>query len=833
MAEAGDKSTKPSDAEKAAANQAAIDAAVAAIAAKAKAKPSKPGEPKKAPEHKKADPKAAKGLDFVTEMAPTRKLPILPAVLGVNAVLIAGVVIVVIKLLNTTPDVAPATVTKLDLGNPTTQKAGQGDLAAILADPQASQAPVRTVNVAMPESVSWDQAEDAYAKGQFDDALAQYTALVKRWQKLPADQLVCDFLKLRLGNCLLQMGDIQQSREMYMMISQSRSPVLRASALYQLAALELLDGQHLRARTYAFGALVAAGAAESANLKDFQAQCDYLAARAMTEKAIALWGGQWVAPWKDIPQADPLAGLSEKALRTIINQGVATEMPLTAIIAPVPSTGSPLYAVKCSQTPLEDLLAKFALAAGLDVKWTNVAVNMRQRAVTLNLSGLNPQRLTEIAAAQAGLSARCVGNVVEVQDLSAITDMTQQRLAIAAEAESAWRRFALRYPQDTRVPQGQYALAGLLESQGDLGGAVQEYQLIVTNHRHTKVAPQALYRCAYLRLGTKEYAKARQDLTDLLDLYPDYAALDQVELSLGQASMEEGLNEEAMKILERVYYRQGTAASQAGAALAAAQCQQRLGHHEEAIKWADRFMAADKRTAPATLANADMLLAHSYVATNKPLAAVASLQQALACHAGGTITVEAALMLADVQMSRERFGGALSALAILTNENLTDQQNFQYVLAMLKAYRCSGLSDKALSFARVKLDSVRDPKQSAILQVEQARCQRQAGNLQQAQQLLTTALPQLPQDQVQAATVELADVCFELGKPMQTTALLEGLVKELQNPAARKQAVDVLSKAYLKLGQTDKAAEAYTLLATPEKPAARGTASQPTTEATK
>jgi len=764
------------------------------------------------------DSEAVSKQEFMEATTTRSRLPALSVVFGANVVFLLAAVFIVMKIV-TMPVPAQSSTAS--------QSANTTYLAQIstLIDAPGSPTPWPSayglsvppaVRVSAPSTVSWEQAEKDYRAGHYGLALAHYVSLVEQWEKLPGDQLVCDFLRLRLANCLVQLNDLSGGREWYQLTSQSRSPAVRASSLYQLAALELLEGQHLRARALAMQALVSAATAESSALTNFQAQCDALGARALTEKAVRLWGGQWASPWRDVPQVDPFAGLAEKPLRLLLTLGSAVELPLAVRVTPVSTGGTTLYAVRCSRAPLEDVLARVASASGMDVHWVNVPPAVRQRAVTLALPAVNPSRAVELSCGVAGLIGRCVGDRIEVLDTDAFAEQSRQRQSLANEAQSAWRRYVLRYPEDRHVGEALYAVGGMMEALDEPVSAVNEYQLLVTNHRRSPMAPKALYRCATLRLGLKQYAQARRDLTELLDLFPDYAALDEVELSLGEATLAEGLPREALKIFERVVVRQTSPAATATATLSSGLCHQRLGQHEQALTWIGRFLRMDSRPSPAMLALADMAMARSYLALDKPTEAVGCLQSLL--RIGGVemmVEVEAALLLAEVQLERGRYGGALSALARLSNYELMESQNIRYVLTTVSAYSRSGLTDKAVTFARSRTGAIRDTRQVARVQVELARGHRLSGELEQAQRLLSTWLPKLPPEQAADASVDLAEICLLLDKPLQTVALLKDQVADLPDAALRARAVGVLGRAYMALGHPEQAATVYAKLGKP------------------
>ncbi len=265
----------------------------------------------------------------------------------------------------------------------------------------------------------------------------------------------------------------------------------------------------------------------------------------------------------------------------------------------VPSAKGPAtWRLTCTACPLEELVQLFATRSQTDVQWATDSPLVRRRAVQLAVAATPAQRLIELVAGYAGLLARYDGQQVSLHDPQSYRSTTQHRDLLAAEACAAWRRIFLRYPGDTRLAPGRFALACLQEFSGQTLAAIQEYQLIVQRFPLSPQAPQSLLRSAELRMAMKDYSGSRTDLLSLLDRYPSQAALRRVYLGLGRSASQAGLWQEAYRAYHKLYYLDHSSACRGEASLGAGTSLYQLGEYNQAAQWIERHLQASKDGSP-------------------------------------------------------------------------------------------------------------------------------------------------------------------------------------------------------------------------------------------
>ena len=95
---------------------------------------------------------------------------------------------------------------------------------------------------------------------------------------------------------------------------------------------------------------------------------------------------------------------------------------------------------------------------------------------------------------------------------------------------------------------------------------------MATRFPQSDLAPQALLRSSRLHTGLRDYAGARQDLSQLVQQYPEAASSAQALLALAEATMKAGLPDEAVRLYAKAFHTEGTPESRCTAALRAGQC---------------------------------------------------------------------------------------------------------------------------------------------------------------------------------------------------------------------------------------------------------------------
>lgn len=728
-------------------------------------------------------------------LAPKRTFSMVHAILLANTLLVVALTGGLIHLLNRPAQVvAMPTPREVPIRlahtvDPASQPASSPALIrpAMRERPGANRVQEEAVVMQDQPAVSWKSVEAAYAKGDYTAALAGYRQLLELAQDRPAEQLLCDYFRLRLADCLQQTGKPDPARELVSDCTHSASPIVRSTARYQLAQMDMLNGLYLQARLNAYLAVTEAALLDRplALMRD----CEFLVGRALTMNSLALYNTDSRLFARQYSSMDPFAHLDEAGLTSLLGQG--SQQPTGTVLGAklervATDNGVNLWSVSCGKTPLEELLAKVADEAQLDVQWSNVDAPVRRRPVTLYYARITPQMLAEMACGSTGLIARFTGAKIVVVNPMSLDSLSAQREMLGQEAISMWRRFFLRNGDDPRVGLGHYGVAKLLECAGESMEALQEYQLITARFDRDRTAPLAMLGCAKLRIQMHDFAGAREQLLDLLNTHPQTEPADEIYLNLAQATYSAGSAQEATQLFAKLYYLNLSCVSRVGAAYGAGKACYDRGEYADAVTWFKRYMAARGQAHEAGATNlaagdnppqAFLMLGVSLAKTGKLEEASSAFHLTLA-EADATLHFQATLLLADVEARQGHFAAATRALDEIKPDQLKPAELFELTGVNADVLRQMGLPDRAASLIRTRIEGLADRGQKARLMAIMAACCRDEEDYAQAYNLLLTAMPQLPAGKITwEATADLADVCLKMNKPAQTARLCQDLLK--------------------------------------------------------
>ena len=662
-----------------------------------------------------------------------------------------------------------------------------------------------------PASMSWARAEKALDRGEYELALSGYLHLLDKATRTPADSLVADVLTFRRGYCLRQLGRKSSARKWLRAGTSSDSPVVRAASWYQLAEMDLSGGQFLHGRTKAYLAMASLGAVGEP--LPMELDCDYLAARALAMKVLSMYGQQEAVQWRAPRWKDPFAGLTDAELRERVASGA--ERLDRALLGPEVQRDADetrrAWSVTAAGAHLDELLARFGSQAGIEVQWVNVRPEVRRRAVTVFTSGASDGRVAEVISGAAGLIARFSGEQIDIYDPAGFDSLSESRDLLVREANSCWRRFFLRQRDagDPRGPLGRYALAVVQELSGDTLGAMKEYQLIAGRFDAHRVAPEALLRCARLRMELTNYEGARNDLQRLLDLHPDFQAQDEVYLALGEANRRQGRHNDAISDFHKLWTQNLSAESRARAALGVGRCHYAKGLHEKADKWLTRYIGTAAEGDEA-LTEAYLLRGFSRRELGRPELAEADLRRALGTDPSREQYLSVALALSELYLDTGKTVQALGTLRSLDVDAVPAERLARYLLLLGRMYRQMGLPERGVRRLSEYVASAGDIQSRARVGIEIARCHRAAGHHEAARQALTEVLEKMaPCEAYYGAACDLAEACLELGEAAQTITLAQGVLDADSGPDARERALGLLGAAYALRHDYRKAALAY------------------------
>ena len=814
----------PSLADIIAAQRAELKTRLRGDAPDAEAAPS--GSPQPQPARASAAPAAALAVvppagSAQTPVGAKRRMSLIALFLGVNTVLIGVVTFAVLWFL---PSAARTGVSVVD-------GAGGG------GGPDSARAAMVPTMAPLPPQMGGRERIHAamlFERGRYRSAARRYEQLLGQAAMRPADALARDLFAVRLGRCMMELGEPKAARKAIGKALRSQSPILRAYGYHMLAVLDYRDEAYMSSRRHAYAAIGVLGAMEGRHT--LVADCEYLIARAMSAKVVSARTEKMDLPLKDLLCTDPiLAAPNDLVLRKLLGDGtqMLTKAETDPSLGQLPEgRAGQRWMVWWDGPPVEQFLQKMGTACRKDVRWGATDQAMRRRAVTMVFGGgVSQQRLAEVACGMTGLMARFTGEEIVIVNPRFPESMEVQVDLLGPEVISMWRRFILddrvNGRDDTRIAAAHYALGRVYESMRKQAEALRVYQQVSNNYEETRVAPLALLRSAAIRQSLLDYQGARRDLLRLIDLYPEAGLFGQAYLNLGivtrQASKDPaggkgqpGLLADAEAVFTRLYYLNVSLDTRKRACLELAECLYEQAKYAEAAKWTTVFLGHVEVGDTKGLCRGYLMLGKCSEANKDLDAAADAFYHVLGIGASGKQRVETLLLLVPVQIARKRYVGAIGALDRLGRETLDMAQKAEYLISLSESYRGMGLPDRASAILDRQKDSISDPVLLDRILLELARCQIQMGKYVSARKLMSGALKSMDthsadRESIWQVQVELADVSLKLGETGSAIAAAEPVAAEKKClPALRRRARQILGAAYVRRGMYDKAAEALT-----------------------
>ncbi len=687
-----------------------------------------------------------------------------------------------------------------------------------LADSQPDSPRLETLP--SPEPLSLQLADKLYLHRDFEHAQVMYDKLHRRLLAREDNQPLRDFLLLRMALCGKNSGNVAQADALLRTVSLSRLPILRALARYHQSTTLLSRQRYLEATAKAYQtiALIEVANHDKKWTSAVQRQCGFLAAEAMTRNLLSLCDADANLPrelWSEHPDIDPFVELDEPQLRVFLTAG-ADQLDATVLSPQIRQTDDKAavahWSVICNGAPLEELLARFATNAGVNIRWSDHAQaaatedNVRARPVYLYLTSATTPQVVTTAAGSVGLIAQTEDkDGIRLLDPTSYSSLADHTSLLAEEAITLWQRFLLAAENDPRAANAHFALALLQATRGQFDQATAEYKLVANRFAKHALAPYALLQSGTLKVRLRDYAGAHTDLKQLVELYPETELSDRACLHLADATMKAGLYEEASGLYRKVYNLGLSVAAQTESAWGAGRCLFETGRYEEAAQWLSRYTTlARDRNRPAFSA-ACLLLGKTYLALHQPSQAQAALSLALRGELSHQQHVQTITVLVRTYLEQGLFLEALGVLENAGGWQLSQQEAVELALLRAQALRSMGLAEKAIGLLQEKSQYLPSPELQAKVALEVARCQIASGDLEPARKTLgpmfETAEPGPLADQIGR---ELALVCLRLGQTAQAVSVCTPLL-ERAAASERPSIWALLADAYRKQGKLDQA----------------------------
>jgi tetratricopeptide (TPR) repeat protein len=678
------------------------------------------------------------------------------------------------------------------------------------------------------QPLSLEVARSFFVQREYDKARVAYEQLR---QALPASDLsLRDFLQLEAALCAKEAGDLEQASRSLMAVSQSPSPAVRIVANYHLSLLEIERKRFLMARTRAYNAIALIKAADFDDdwALSFECDCHFLVAECLSRQVLMLGNTDMDLPsdlWGIAAAADPFAELREAELRTVLNSG--SEHLGTGLLDPkiqrLEYQGDlPRWSVTSYGAPVEELMAKFAASADLDVHWAFNGTPgrhtgtdaLQQRPVSMHLPAATSHQVVLTAAGCAGLLASVQDNPggklkVTISDPIEYASLDEHLSLLSQQAISLWQEFVLTFYSDKRVANAHFVM-GLLQSQVDLPTeAIAEFKLVANRFSQMSLAPYALLHSSKLKTNLRDYHGVREDLRQLIEQYPDTEIYGQAYLRLADATLEAGLKTEAAQLYQRVYNFGLSAESKTASALGAARCCYETEAYSDAAKWLTQYIHLAGSSGSSNLYSAYYLLGQAYLAMEKYEQACSAFQYALAAQSSREQYVEAITAMVKGHIEQEQFVEALEALENVGAVALSEEQSIEMLLLKCRIFRMMGLVDTATLSLRDRAEYVSDVQLNARISFELAQCHIAEGDLERARSRLSEVLSVAePGALAQNTALELAGVCLKLGRSPQSISVCLQLLDSDMSPQMKQQTLKTLAAAYTQQKDYDKAASA-------------------------
>jgi tetratricopeptide (TPR) repeat protein len=692
-----------------------------------------------------------------------------------------------------------------------------GTSAATLPEAMATPEPT----IPSPEPLSLALANRLYQNREYEPAFVAYDRLYRRLAASDENQPLRDFLLLRMAQCSNKSGDTAQADTLLRTVSLSRLPILRALARYYQSLTMIDRKRYLEAASRAYQTIGLIGVAEIDEkwVSAVQQQCWFLVCESATRNLLSLSDADANLPaalWTRHPDIDPFVEMDEPQLRVFLTSGSekldeATLSPQIRAAAGTNTTGR--WSVICNGASIEELLARFAANAGLDVQWMDsgqtvlTEENSRKRPVYLYLPSGTPQQVAAIAAGSVGLLARLDdnGKSVQVMDPTSYSSLADHTRILTEESISLWQRFLLTADSDQRAPNGHFSLGLLQTARGRQSEAIAEYKLVANRFPKHKLAPHALLESGKLKVKLRDYVGAHADLKQLVEVYPETDLADAAYLHLADTTMKAGMFEEAAGLYRKVYNLGLSAETQAGSSLGAGRCAYEMRDYEDTTRWLNRYVSLARDQNRPEFHAACLLLGKSYLALHKPQQAHVALNLALKGDLSRQQYVETIAVLVKAYIEQGLLLDALQTIESTSGWQLSQQESIELLLLRAQVLRSIGLTDKAVALLQEKGQFLPSPELQARVSLELAQCWLITGDAESARKTLSDAFAAIsPGPLGQQVGRELARTCLRLGQNTQAVSVCSQLL-EHAGPAEKAPVLDLLAEAYRRQGQYDRA----------------------------
>ena len=745
---------------------------------------------------------------------------------GVQKAFVAGIITIGAMLLYVV--LKPLLWSPNKISTPTTQEISPSTLPAddsiqVVQEPVQQSAPLFPSK----QPLSLDVARELYLQNDYGQAYAAYNQLLQSLPSGERQELLRDFLQFKMALCLNKAGNSEQANSLFRTLSQSRSPVIRVVANYELSLLQIQKKQYIQARTMAYQviAMVSALDFDKDWVLSLQRDCQFLIAECMTRKVLLLCDADEDVQsmlWSSPVAIDPFINLDETQLRSLLNSGLEQlkQGLLSPQIRKLEHQGVlPRWSVIAYGASVEELLSRFVANAGFDISWiqnkmpdTELVGNaVRKRPVSLYLPSATARQAIEVAAGHVGLLSRIdEKGILTIHNPADYSSLSEYVNLLTQDAVSLWRNILLTFHDDKRVPNAHFALGLLHTQEGRPASAIAEYKLVANQFSQTSLAPYALLSSSKLKAQLHDYPGAREDLTQLVEQYPETEIYGQACLNLADATKNAGFFNEALRLYRKVNNLGLSSELQTVSALGAGRCSYEIRDYENAAKWLVKYIKLANDPTDEGYYSAYFLLGKVNLALGSYQQASLAFQYALSGPVGSLAReryVETVSLLVETHIQLEKFVEALTLLETIDSWQFSTKESIEILLLKSKVLRLMGLPDKAIAVLGNNAEYLPDSQLKTRMFFELANSYIAKGDLNFAHKKLTDILiSAAPGHLSNEIALRLAEVCLDLGQSSQTITVCKQLLDSEVSIQIRQKALKVQAAAYNQQKNFDNAA---------------------------
>lgn len=667
--------------------------------------------------------------------------------------------------------------------------------------------------------VTIELAENLFFSRHFIQAHSAYETLYVNVPEDNVNDMVAGFLRLRIGQCLIEERLFEEAQNYLTAAGQSKSPVIKTLANYYLANTYLELENWISARSAAYKALASADIPDDNNgwAAQLKNNSRLIVAEAVTRYALTLYDADkydTAQMWDPVKQIDdPFTDLSEKQLSLFLTSGMEKLRKCTS--APIISVndaenGFTSYRVTSSNTSVEELLARFAQNAQIEILFESVQGNAnrnaKQQNVMLHLPDCSADQLLEIAAGCAGLLAQINEQNVTIKDMDYYSSISDYADMLSDEAISLWRKQSLINNSDDHTPGAHFALALLYSKKNAVPEAIAEYKLIANRFSFDKLAELSLLNSAKLKAKIHDYPGAEKDLEYLVEQYPETPTSYEGLLYLADLTQKTQRYKKACRLYNKVYYFSTDPKNRASAALGAGKSFCELKEYEPAAEWLDKYVMHATKLRDPNRYSTCYLLGKIYLNLGQYEKAYQNLHNAIDGTLEKNEYMDAITLLVNGYVKQKEF---IKALDVLESDKISfSSSGYSTEILLLKSslLRSMGIIDNNIQMLKLKIDRLVNAEIKGKALLELGLCYREKGDIELARQTFMEGFETVPAGELSNQLAwQIADTSFLMKQYKQAVNMCEHILKVQSDDQLRATARQLMASAYLEGKNYDKA----------------------------